>query len=203
MALDRIPDDTTSPDRIAPAAHRERDDDAALIERSRTGDAAAIAALVERHADMVYRLAFRLVGRKAQAEDIAQDVLMRMLRYHEGWLSKTSFHVWLRRAVYNRTIDIYRKNRSWQMNDLSAADHIADGLPPPDQGLAAQEMESTVAAAMNELPLRQRMAVTLCFYEHMSLAEAGEVLKVSVGAVESLLHRAKATLREKLADLRD
>ena len=159
MALDRIPDDTTSPDRIAPAVHRERDDDAALIERSRDGDAAAIAALVERHADMVYRLAFRLVGRKAQAEDIAQDVLMRMLSYHEGWLSKTSFHVWLRRAVYNRTIDIYRKNRSWQMNDLSAADNISDGQPAPDHGLAAQDVESTVAAAMNELPLRQRMAV--------------------------------------------
>jgi len=54
---------------------------------------------------------------------------------------------------------------------------------------------------MQELPLRQRMAVTLCFYEQMSLAEAGDVLKVSVGAVESLLHRAKATLKEKLLDL--
>ncbi len=198
MALDRIPEDTTSPSPAAPAA---RDEDTALIARSRAGDGAAIAALVERHADTVYRIAFRLVGKKAQAEDIAQDVLMRMLSYHEGWLSKTSFHVWLRRTVYHRTIDIYRKNRSWQMSDLSAADDVADAQPAPDNALASQEVQDQVAAAMNQLPLRQRMAVTLCFYEHMSLAEAGAVLKVSVGAVESLLHRAKVTLRQKLIGL--
>lgn len=201
MALDRLPDDTTSPAPAAQAVDIAGDEDSVLIARSRSGDAAAIAALVERHADMVYRIAFRLVGQKAQAEDIAQDVLMRMLSYHEGWLSRTSFHVWLRRAVYNRTIDIYRKNRSWKMNDLSAADDVVDAQPAPDSTLAAQEIQDQVAAAMSELPLRQRMAVTLCFYEHMSLAEAGEVLKVSVGAVESLLHRAKATLREKLIGL--
>lgn len=201
MALDRLPDDTTSPARATTAPDTDGDADSALIARSRAGDAAAIAALVERHADVVYRIAFRLVGKKAQAEDIAQDVLMRMLSYHEGWLSRASFHVWLRRAVYNRTIDIYRKNRSWQMSDLSAADDIADVQPAPDNALATQEVQDQISAAMIELPLRQRMAVTLCFYEHMSLAEAGEVLKVSVGAVESLLHRAKATLREKLIGL--
>lgn len=198
MALDRLPEDTTSP---SPAAPAERDEDTVLIARSRAGDGAAIAALVERHADMVYRIAFRLVGKKAQAEDIAQDVLMRMLSYHEGWLSKTSFFVWLRRAVYNRTIDIYRKNRAWQMSDLSAADDVADAQPAPDNALASREVQDQIAAAMNALPLRQRMAVTLCFYEHMSLAEAGEVLKVSAGGVESLLHRAKATLRQKLIGL--
>jgi len=175
--------------------------DEALIAASRNGDQAAIAKLVERHADAAYRIAFRLVGQKAQAEDIAQDVLMRMLIYREGWLSKTSFHVWLRRAVYNRTIDIYRKNRSWQTSDLSAVAEVADVGPAPDTVLAEQESGSLVARAMNELPLRQRMAVTLCFYEQMSLAEAAEILKVSVGAVESLLHRAKATLKQTLIDV--
>lgn len=175
--------------------------DESLIARSRAGDASAIALLVERHADTVYRIAFRLVGQKAQAEDIAQDVLARMLTYREGWLSKTSFFVWLRRAVYNRTIDVYRKARPWQHSDLdTAADTADDGLTP-DAALSANQTQARVAAAMQELPLRQRMAVTLCFYEQMSLAEAGDVLKVSVGAVESLLHRAKATLKEKLLDL--
>ena len=178
-------------------------EDAALIEQSRAGDEAAIAALVERHAETVYRIAFRLVGQKAQAEDIAQDVLMRMLSYREGWLSKTSFHVWLRRAVYNRTIDIYRKNRSWQMSELSAASEVPDDLLRADQVLVARESESKVAAALSALPLRQRMAVTLCFYEHMSLADAAGVLKVSVGAVESLLHRAKAALKQKLISLEE
>jgi RNA polymerase sigma-70 factor (ECF subfamily) len=172
--------------------------DSALIDRSREGDAAAIALLVERHADAVYRIAFRLVGKKAEAEDIAQDVLMRMLSYREGWLSKTSFHVWLRRAVYNRMVDIHRKNRPWLMSGLDAATEVADGAPGQESALVADETTERVAAALLALPLRQRMAVTLCFYEQMSLAEAGEVLKVSVGAVESLLHRAKAALRQSL-----
>ena len=175
--------------------------DESLIARSRAGDASAIALLVERHADTAYRIAFRLVGQKAQAEDIAQDVLVRMLSYHEGWLSKTSFHVWLRRAIYNRTVDIYRKARPWQHSDLDAATRTADGGMAQDAALAANETQARVAAAVLALPIHQRMAVTLCFYEQMSLAEAGEVLKVSVGAVESLLHRAKAALKQNLLDL--
>ncbi len=196
MALDRIPQDLTG----AGAAQAT---DAALIARSRTGDAAAIALLVERHAEDVYRIAYRLVGHKAQAEDIAQDVLMRMLSYREGWLSKTSFHVWLRRAVYNRMVDVYRKNRPWQMSDLDAAAETADAMPSQDAVMAAGETEAGVAAAVLALPLRQRMAVTLCFFEHMSLAEAGAVMKVSVGAVESLLHRAKQSLKQNLSHLED
>jgi len=172
--------------------------DEALIVRSRNGDEAAIAALVARHSDAAFRMAYRLVGQKAQAEDIAQDVLLRMLSYREGWLSRTSFHVWLRRSVYNRTIDVYRKNRAWQMGDLEDAAHVADGQPTPDAVLDADRTQARVSAAVLALPLRQRAAVTLCFYEQMSLAEAADVLKVSVGAVESLLHRAKTTLKQTL-----
>ena len=173
-------------------------DDAELIVQSRAGDTAAIALLVERHAETVFRIAYRLVGQKAQAEDIAQDVLLKMLSYREGWLSKTSFQVWLRRAVYNRTVDIYRKHRPWQHSDLEAAADRSDGAPAQDAVLVERETEARVTAAVLALPMRQRMAVTLCFYEQMSLAEAGQVLKVSVGAVESLLHRAKAALKQTL-----
>ena len=196
MALDRIPQDLT-------AASAAQATDAALIERSRAGDAAAVALLVERHADDVYRIAYRLVGQKAQAEDIAQDVLMRMLSYREGWLSKTSFHVWLRRTVYNRMIDVYRKNRPWQMGGLDDASEIADGALTQDDAMEADETHAGVTAAVMALPLRQRTAVTLCFFEHMSLAEAGDVMKVSVGAVESLLHRAKQALKQNLSHLED
>ena len=174
-----------------------------LIALSRDGDADAIASLVARHADAVYRIAFRLVGRKAEAEDIAQDVLMRMLGYREGWLSKISFRVWIRRAVYNRMVDVYRKHRPWQHSDLEAAANLDDGSPAQDAALAARRRQAAVASAVLALPLRQRMAVTLCFFEQMSLAEAGAVLKVSAGAVESLLHRAKIALKQKLLDFEE
>ena len=173
-------------------------DDETLIVRSRGGDVQAIRALVERHSATVFRIAYRMVGAKAQAEDIAQDVLLRMLDYREGWLSKPGFHVWLRRAVYNRTIDVHRKHRPWAFSALDAVAEKEDGALPQDAALEAQESNNQVSAAVLDLPHRQRMAVTLCFYEQMSLAEASAVLKVSVGAIESLLHRAKITLKQKL-----
>ncbi len=175
--------------------------DDTLIERSRTGDEVAIRTLVERHADTAFRMAFRMVGQKAQAEDIAQDVLARMLDYREGWLSKPSLQVWLRRSIYNRAVDIYRKNKNWMFGDFTEALEKQDDTPRQDHQLETQETERRVADAILSLPIRQRAAITLCFYEHLSLAEAASVIGVTPGAVESLLHRAKANLRDKLVAL--
>lgn len=192
MTVDRsLPQDTPVPADL---------DDETLIARSRAGDAGAVRLLVERHSATIYRIAYRMAGRRAQAEDIAQDVLVKMLDYREGWLSKPGFQVWLRRAVYNRMVDIHRKQRPWAFIGIDTVAEKEDGAPAQDAVLAAREDENQVAAAVLNLPLRQRMAVTLCFYEQMSLAEAAVVLKVSVGAVESLLHRAKAALKRTLLD---
>lgn len=201
MSLNRAPHLSLVPASAAESPVIAPVTDEELIERSRKGDAAAIHALVERHADTVFRIAYRLVGRKAQAEDIAQDVLMRMLSYHEGWLSKTSFHVWLRRAVFNRSVDIHRKYRPGQVSELSEVAEQEDDAPSQETQLASRQTETQVATALLALPMRQRMAVTLCFYEQMSLAEAAAVLKVSVGAIESLLHRAKTTLKQTLLNV--
>ena len=167
-------------------------DDETLIAKSREGDEGAVRTLVARHMDEAYRM----VGHRAQAEDIAQDVLMRMLTYKQGWFSQASFHTWMRRAVINRGIDEYRKRRP--STSLDDAGELTGGEANQEQQMMATEAESRVAAGVLALPDRQRAAITLCFYESMGLAEAAEVLKTSVGAVESLLHRAKAALRERL-----
>lgn len=171
-------------------------DDETLITKSRDGDEGAVRTLVARHMDEAYRIAYRMVGHRAQAEDIAQDVLMRMLTYKQGWFSSASFHTWMRRAVINRGIDEYRKRRP--STNLDDAGELTSGDPDQEQTMLASEDEARVAAGVLALPDRQRAAITLCFYENMGLAEAAEVLKTSIGAVESLLHRAKATLRERL-----
>lgn len=171
-------------------------DDETLITKSRDGDEGAVRTLVARHVDEAYRIAYRMVGHRAQAEDIAQDVLMKMLTYKQGWFSSASFHTWMRRAVINRGIDEYRKRRP--STNLDDAGELTSGDPDQEQRMLATEDEARVAAGVLALPDRQRAAITLCFYENMGLAEAAEVLKTSVGAVESLLHRAKASLRERL-----
>jgi RNA polymerase sigma-70 factor (ECF subfamily) len=176
-------------------------DDETLITMSRDGDEAAVRTLVARHMDQAYRIAYRMVGHRAQAEDIAQDVLARMLTYRQGWFSTASFHTWLRRAVINRGIDEFRKRRP--STTLDDAGELSSGDPDQEQVMLATESERRVSAGVLALPDRQRAAITLCFYENMGLAEAAAVLNTSVGAVESLLHRAKATLRERLMDQRE
>lgn len=176
-------------------------DDETLITRSRDGDERAVRTLVARHMDQAYRIAYRMTGHRAQAEDIAQDVLMRMLSYKQGWFSTASFHTWLRRAVINRGIDEFRKRRP--STTLDDAGELSSGDPDQERMMLTSESERRVAVSVLALPDRQRAAITLCFYENMGLAEAAEVLKTSVGAVESLLHRAKATLRESLLEPRE
>jgi RNA polymerase sigma-70 factor (ECF subfamily) len=178
-------------------------DDESLIRLSQAGDKAAIRTLVERHAQVVFRIAYRMVGRRDQAEDIAQDVLTSMLSYSGGWFSKASFLVWLRRAVLNRTIDTYRRRRSWMYTTLEDAGEVAGSQPQPDAVLNLNRRKKAVAEAVLALPERQRMAVILCFYEWMSLADAAEVLGTSASAVESLLQRAKTVLKVDLRGLRE
>lgn len=98
--------------------------------------------------------------------------------------------------MINRGIDEYRKRRP--STTLDDAGELTSGEPDQEQRLLASEDEARVAAGVLALPDRQRAAITLCFYENLGLAEAAAALKTSVGAVESLLHRAKATLRESL-----
>src|SRR5690242_11637922 len=117
-------------------------DDETLIARSRAGDAGAVRLLVERHSATIYRIAYRMVGRRAQAEDIAQDVLVKMLDYREGWLSKPGFHVWLRRAVYNRMVDVHRKHRPWIFSGLDKVAEKDDGAPAQDAVMAIREDEN-------------------------------------------------------------
>ena len=117
-----------------------------------------------------------MLFRSAQAEDIAQDVLMRMLTYKQGWFSTASFHTWLRRAIINRAIDVYRKRKP--STTIDDAGEIADSVETQEQSMIESETEAKVSQAVLALPERQRAAITLCFYENMALAQAADVLKI-------------------------
>ncbi|MSO97414.1 MAG: sigma-70 family RNA polymerase sigma factor [Rhodospirillaceae bacterium] len=178
------------------------DRDEELVQRGRNGDASARRTLVERHVDTVYRVAYRLTRTRSEAEDIAQDVLARMLDYREGWLSPISFRVWIRRAVLNRVIDASRSRQRWSiMRPLDDGLDVADGQPDAEAAAETNQQASAVANAVRALPARQKMVIVLCHYENLSLADAAAAMKTSVGAVEQLLQRAKAALRVELRAL--
>lgn len=182
------------------------DDD--LMERVAAGDRDAFAALVERHLDRVVAIAGRIVGNRSDAEDIAQEALLRLWRTAPQWRHgeqrgpndrrHAKLSTWLYRVTANLCIDHHRKPK---MQGLACApepiDDSADGFDQVHQSQTAMQVQNALAA----LPARQRAAFALCHYEGMSQAEAASVLDVSVKAVESLLTRARRQLRTALAEL--
>ena len=179
----------------------ERSDDE-LMRLSGAGDHAAFARLVERHLVKAGKLAARVVGSKAEGEDVVQEAFLRVWLKAPEWQPEAAggarFSTWFYRVLMNLCIDRTRKPKTAQ---IEAAGEIADSKPDGLDILTANETSRRVQAAIANLPDRQRVALTLCHFEGVSNIEAAEILEISVGAIESLLVRARRTLRENLADL--
>jgi RNA polymerase sigma-70 factor (ECF subfamily) len=175
-----------------------------LMARIAAGERAAFDRLVERHLPRCLRLAERMLGARAEAEDVAQEFFIKVwsgaARWRPAGGGGARFTTWLYRVVVNLCID---RRRRPVFAPLESAGEPPD---PGEGGLAALQRRRTaarVAAAVAALPERQRAALALCFYEGLSDRAAAEILELTPGAVESLLVRARRRLRESLADLRE
>ncbi|MCW5729376.1 MAG: RNA polymerase sigma factor [Alphaproteobacteria bacterium] len=171
--------------------------DETLMGRVATGDHAAFRALVDRHVARATALAYRILGRRAEAEEVVQEAFLRVWTTAPRWnLDGALFRTWFSRVLTNLCIDRRRRPR---MDPMEAAGDPADPSPGADAAIEERQRGALVAAAMAELPERQRVALALCYWQEMSNIEAAEVMQISVGAVESLLVRARRSLKEKLA----
>jgi RNA polymerase sigma-70 factor (ECF subfamily) len=170
--------------------------DAVLTARAAGGDRLAYAALVERHLPRVYAITRRMLGNEAAAEDAAQEALLRLWTHAGSYdPSKAMLSTWLTRIATNLCLDRLRKRREEQWDDSY------DAPLPPDQEktVADRQLAERVDAALRALPERQRLALVLCHYEDLSMAEAARAMDTSVEAVESLLSRARRSLKQLLA----
>ncbi len=177
-----------------------------LMRRVSNGDRAAFATLVGHHLGRAAALAGRITGNKSDAEEIVQEAFLRTWLKAPDWqatethASGARFSTWFYRVLVNLSID--RRRRPVALPLEAAGGAVTPGRGP-FESLARDETARRVAGAVARLPTRQRAALALCYYEGMSNAEAASVLEVSVGALESLLVRARRSLREMLSDHSD
>lgn len=180
------------------------DEDEPLLNRLAANDEAAFRTLVERHIDRAFGVALRIVGSRADAEDVVQDSLLKVWTHRGRWQhGRAKFSTWLYRVITNRCIDLRRQPRS---DDVDAVPEPMDTRPDAASSMQRDEVTDLLEKAMQQLPEQQRIAVIFSYHEDLSNAEIAEVMNTTIAAVESLLKRGrqqlKAILRRHERDLR-
>lgn len=172
------------------------DEDEELLMRLAADDEAAFRQLVERHIDRAFGIALRIVGSRADAEDVVQDTMLKVWTHRGKWQhGRAKFSTWLYRVVTNRCIDLHRRPRT---DNVDAVPEPADAQPDVVSTMQRNEVTHMLEDAMQRLPEQQRIAVILSYHENMSNGEIAEVMDTTVSAVESLLKRGRQQLRDLL-----
>jgi RNA polymerase sigma-70 factor (ECF subfamily) len=172
--------------------------DESLMQRVARGDQQAFRTLAQRHSSRAAGLARGMVGE--DAEEIVQEALLRVWINAPRWRPLATFRTWFYRIVVNLCLS--RRRRPVALA-LEAAGEVVDPALGPAESLERDETERRLAAAIDALPARQRAAILLTYREDLSNAEVAAVIDTSISGVETLLVRARRSLRAKLgADLK-
>jgi RNA polymerase sigma-70 factor (ECF subfamily) len=172
--------------------------DETLMARAGRGDREACGSLVARHLGRVVAFAGRVLGDRNAAEDVAQEVFLRLWTHAGRWQpGRARLGTWLHRVALNLCLDRLARRRE---RPLDEAGEPPDPQPSATALVEARDIGRHVNEEMMNLPSQQRIAITLCHYQGFSNLEAAEVLDVSVEALESLLARGRRTLRARLRD---
>jgi RNA polymerase sigma-70 factor (ECF subfamily) len=175
------------------------DPDAELLARVGRGEPRAVREMVERKLGRLLSLAERMLGRRVEAEEVAQEVFVRVWKQAPHWQpGRARFDTWLHRVALNLCYDRLRRRRE------EAPDNESDEVAPiPPKRPTSCSRPSNAAGAsparLAELPQRQREALVLQYYQELSNGEAAELMGIGIEALESLLVRARRSLRARLA----
>jgi len=156
--------------------------------------------VVRQHADRVYRLAYRLTGNRADAEDLTQETFVRVFRSLADYTPGT-FEGWLHRITTNLFLDMARRRQKIRFDALAedAGERLASSEAGPELAYEHNNLDPEIQRALDALPAEFRAAVVLCDLEGLTYEEIALTLGIKVGTVRSRIHRGRVLLRESLA----
>ncbi len=172
-------------------------DDESLIRQIQEGKHGAFVELVNRHSKRFYSTAYRLLFSKNDAEDIVQQAFIKLWERGSFWnpYKGAKFTTWFYRVVVNLCLDHNRKKKALPLCENI---ELVDKQDGQEILLDEKRKQALLHRFIQELPERQQLALTLCFYEGLSNQEAAEIIGIKLKALQSLIMRAKTTLKEKL-----
>jgi RNA polymerase sigma-70 factor, ECF subfamily len=183
-------------------------DDAAIMLELRAGNMAGFDYLIQKYRKPIVHFMYRMVHNQAVAEELAQEVFLRVYRSRETYRAEARFSTWLYRIATNLGVNHARDTRHERAastiyldevdSETGTTPDVADATPDVESDLLRKERMESIRQYVLALPERQRMAVLMHKYEGMDYKQIGDVLKLSESATKSLLFRAYQTLRGKL-----
>ena len=191
-----------------PAGEFAHMDDAAIMLELRAGNMAGFDYLIQKYRKPIVHFMYRMVHNQAVAEELAQEVFLRVYRSRETYRAEARFSTWLYRIATNLGVNHARDTRNERTastvyldevdSETGTTPDVADTTPGAETAMLRRERLDAIRQHVLALPERQRMAVLMHKYEGMDYKQIGDVLKLSESATKSLLFRAYQTLREKL-----
>jgi RNA polymerase sigma-70 factor (ECF subfamily) len=178
-----------------------------LMTRIAEGDDYAFEILVHRHQTSVLNLVYRFIGDRTKAQDLAQEVFLRVWQAANTYKPEAKFTTWIYRITANLCLNELKSSRRRKLfqflqfgedQENTIEEVLVDASPSPEDLLLSREQSRRISDALQSLPENQRMALILKRYDDLSYQEIAKVIGCSVSAIESLLVRAKRSLQEKL-----
>ena len=174
-------------------------DDKDLMSRIAAGDTASLRELMARHASRMLKLGERVTGNAADADEIVQETFVKVWRMAPDWRTNgpAKLSTWLHRVVLNAAIDRTRRRQHLPLDEMTMAGEMATTSDAFEE-MHRQQRQALVAEAMQDLPIRQRRALSLYYFAETRAAEAAGIMDISLSAMEALLVRGKIALKTAL-----
>lgn len=188
----------------------EPESDAQVMQKVAAGDRKAFALLFDRYHASVARFAFRFVGDQARAEELTQDIFVKLYRNAKAYKPTAQFKTFLFRVATNHCLNEVRRGeyRVTHTSTAPGAQEEESGVEVagpegerPDEAVAGRELERAVGEALGAMSERERAAFTMCRFEGMAYRDIAEALEASEAAVKSLIHRATLAVARKIEEL--